>query len=452
MRLLSWFLRRLIREGTLTVIGPDGRTETFGGEPGLEVTLRIHDPHIDWRLLKGAELMVPEAYMDGRLTFEKGGLRELIALYHTNLMRRGASRVESLFERVVRVTRRFIDHNTPARARQNAAAHYDIGNELYRLFLDEDMQYSCAYFPRGDETLEQAQQAKKRHIAAKLRLEPGQRVLDIGCGWGGMAIYLAQVADVEVLGVTLAERQLEVARERAREAGLEDRVKFELMDYRDVEGKFDRIVSVGMMEHVGIGQLGPYFANVMHLLDPDGLALIHSIMRIEPPGLTSTFTHKYIFPGGYIPALSETMIEVERARLWLQDCEIWRKHYGLTIGHWYDRFMANRDTAKAMHDERFCRMWEVYLAGAEGAFLTGPMAVMQLQLGLKRDAAPLTRDYIRDETERLRALEPAGAPAKGAAKGTGKGTAKGTGKGTAKGTAKGATKGTTRKPGTETAR
>ncbi|HUF88077.1 MAG TPA: cyclopropane-fatty-acyl-phospholipid synthase family protein [Thermohalobaculum sp.] len=405
MRLLSWFLGRLVREGTLTVIGPDGRAETFGGEPGHQVTVRIHDPRFDWRLLKGAELMVPEAYMDGSLTFEKGNLRELIALYNTNLERRGASQVETAFERVVRVTHRFIDHNTPQRARRNAAAHYDMGNELYRLFLDEDMQYSCAYFPTGEETLEQAQLAKKRHIAAKLLLAPGQRVLDIGCGWGGMALYLAQVADVEVLGVTLSERQLEVARARARAAGLADRVTFELMDYRDVRGQFDRIVSVGMMEHVGIGQLGPYFANVLQRLTPDGVALIHSIVRKEPPGLTSTFTRKYIFPGGYIPALSETMVAVERARLWLLDCEIWRRHYGLTIGHWYDRFAANRDKAKAMHDETFCRMWEVYLAGAEGAFLTGPMAVMQLQLGRQRDAVPLTRDYLAEQTGRLRARE-----------------------------------------------
>jgi cyclopropane-fatty-acyl-phospholipid synthase len=405
MRLLTWFLRRLVRDGTLTVIGPDGRAETFGGGPGPEVTLRIHDRRFDLRLLKGPELAVPEAYMDGRLTFEKGGLRELIALYNVNLMRVGTSQVETVFQRLVRMTRRFIDHNTPARARRNAAAHYDIGNDLYRLFLDADMQYSCAYFPTGKETLEEAQLAKKRHIAAKLMLKPGQRVLDIGCGWGGLALYLAQVADVEVLGVTLAERQLEVARERARAAGLADRVRFELQDYRDVTGQFDRIVSVGMMEHVGIGQLGTYFGNVMHRLAPDGVALIHSIMRQEPPGLTSSFTRKYIFPGGYIPALSETMVAIERARLWLLDCEIWRRHYGLTLGHWYDRFAANREKARAMYDERFCRMWEVYLAGAEGAFLTGPMAVMQLQLGLRRDAVPLTRDYIAEETARLIARE-----------------------------------------------
>ncbi len=230
-------------------------------------------------------------------------------------------------------------------------------------------------------------------------------MLDIGCGWGGLALYLAQVADVEVVGVTLAERQLEVARERAREAGLADRVTFELMDYRDVRGTFDRIVSVGMMEHVGVGQLGPYFANVMQRLAPEGVALIHSIMRMKPPGVTSAFTGKYIFPGGYIPALSETMTAVERSGLWLLDCEIWRKHYGLTIGHWYDRFMANRDQAKAMHDERFCRMWEAYLAGAEGSFLTGRLAVMQLQLGHERDAVPLTRDYIAKEAGRLRERE-----------------------------------------------
>ncbi len=406
MFILPWFLRRLIRAGKLTVIGPDGRAETFGGqEPGPEVTLRIKTRGFDWKVLRGPELVVPEAYMDGSLVFEEGGLREMIALYNINLERRGASQVETAFQRALRITRRFIERNTPDRARKNAAAHYDIGNDLYRLFLDEDMQYSCGYFPTGEETLEEAQRAKKRHIAAKLRLRPGQRVLDIGCGWGGMAIYLAQVADVEVLGITLAERQIEVARERARAAGVEDRVRFELTDYRKVEETFDRIVSVGMMEHVGVGQLGIYFGSLLDQLDPDGVALIHSIMRMEPPGLTSPFTRKYIFPGGYIPALSETAASLERAKLWLLDCEIWRKHYAMTLGNWYERFMANRDKAKAMHDERFCRMWEVYLAGAEAAFLTGPMAVMQLQLGLKRDAVPLTRDYLAEEYERLGARE-----------------------------------------------
>ena len=406
MIILPWYLRRLVHIGRLTVIDAAGRAETFGGaEPGPEVTIRITDPRFDLRILKGPELAVPEAYMDGELEFEQGDFRDLVELYNLNLARRGASTVETVLQRAVRVTRRFIYRNNPARARRNAAHHYDLGNRLYRLFLDEDMQYSCAYFEDGDETLEEAQLKKKRHIAAKLMLRPGQRVLDIGCGWGGMALYLARVADVEVLGITLAERQLEVARERARAAGLDDRVHFELLDYRLVEGRFDRIVSVGMMEHVGVGQLGPYFGSILERLTPDGVALIHSIMRMEPPSFTSPFTEKYIFPGGYIPALSETMRDVERARLWLLDCEIWRRHYAMTLRNWYERFMKNRDLAREMYDERFCRMWEIYLVGAERSFESGPMAVMQLQLGLRRDAVPLTRDYLAEEKARLIARE-----------------------------------------------
>ena len=238
-------------------------------------------------------------------------------------------------------------------------------------------------------------------------LKPGQRVLDIGCGWGGMALYLAQIADVEVLGVTLAEEQLKVARERAEAAGLADRVRFELQDYRNVDQPFDRIVSVGMLEHVGASELGTYFAKLHDRLAPGGVALIHSIMRRSASGVTSPFTAKYIFPGGYIPALSETLAAVERGGLWLQDCEIWRKHYGFTIEHWAKRFAANRDAAKAMYDERFCRMWELYLAGAESSFRDGRMAVMHLQLGLVRDAVPLSRDYMVAETARLRAREDA---------------------------------------------
>jgi len=296
-------------------------------------------------------------------------------------------------------------NNTPWRARQNAAHHYDIGNDLYRLFLDADMQYSCAYFPRGDETLDEAQLAKKRHIATKLMLRPGQRVLDIGCGWGGMALYLAQVADVEVLGVTLAEEQLKLARERAKAAGLADRVRFELQDFRNVQGRFDRIVSVGMMEHVGAPKLGTYFASVRERLAPDGVALIHSIMTMAPPGIASPFARKYIFPGAFSPALSETLTAIERSSLWLLDCEVWRKHYAFTLREWSRRFAANREAARALYDERFCRMWELFLSGFEGAFLTDTLAVMQLQLGRERDAVPLSRDYLVAETNRLRGSE-----------------------------------------------
>jgi cyclopropane-fatty-acyl-phospholipid synthase len=406
MRILPWLLRRLVKSGTVTLIGPDGRTRTFGGDgPGPDLTVRVTDPGLDWKLLRGPRLAIAEAYMDGGLEFEKGGLRDLAHLYQINKARRRRSVAETGWRRWLRLTRRFLARNNPIRSRRNAKAHYDIGNDLYRLFLDADMQYSCAYFPGGNETLEQAQLAKKRHIAAKLMLRPGLRVLDIGCGWGGMALYLAQVADVEVLGVTLAEEQLKVARERAEAAGLSGRVRFELQDYRKVEGRFDRIVSIGMMEHVGATELGTYFATVRDRLEPDGVALIHSIMTTRSASLTDPFTQKYVFPGGYVPGASETLAAVERAGLWLLDFEVWRKHYGFTLRQWYQRFMANREAAKAMYDERFCRMWELYLVGFESSFLTGRLAVMQLQLGHDRDAVPLSRDYMAAETERLRARE-----------------------------------------------
>jgi cyclopropane-fatty-acyl-phospholipid synthase len=387
------------------MIGPDGTSETFGGTtPGPSVTIRISDPTLDRKLLLNPELRFAEAYMDGGLDVAPEDLRELLRLFKLNQAHLNRSPSQAIVRRAARVLKRVV-RNNPLRSRRNVKAHYDIGNDLYRLFLDTDLQYTCAYFPNGDETLEQAQLAKKRHVAAKLMLRPGQRALELGCGWGGMALYLAQVADVEVVAVTLAEEQVKVARERAAAAGLSGRVRFELCDYRDIGGTFDRVFSVGILEHVGANSLGTYFNTVRDRLAPDGVAMTHSIMRMNPPGVTSPFTSKYIFPGGYIPALSETLAAVEQSRLWLQDCEIWRKHYATTIEEWAKRFAANRDRAKAMYDERFCRMWELYLAGAESSFRTGRMAIMHLQLGRERDAVPLSRDYMAEETERLKARE-----------------------------------------------
>ncbi len=406
MLILPWLLRRLVKSGTVTLIDPDGRTRTFGSDgPGPDLTIRVTDPGLDWKLLRGPRLAILEAYMDGGLEFEKGGLRDLMQLYQVNKTQRRRSVAETGWRHSLRLTRRFIARNNLIRSRRNVKAHYDIGNNLYRLFLDADMQYSCAYFPQGNETLEQAQLAKKRHIAAKLMLQPGQRVLELGCGWGGMALYLAQVADVEVLAVTLAEEQVKLARERAEAAGLSDRVRFELCDYRKVTGQFDRVFSVGILEHVGAANLGVYFDTVRDRLAPDGVAMTHSIMTTKTASINDPFTQKYIFPGGYVPGASEVFAAVERAGLWTLDFEVWRKHYGFTLNHWYKRFMTNREAAKAMYDERFCRMWELYLAGAESAFMTGNLAVMQLQLGHQRDAVPLNRDYMAAETERLRARE-----------------------------------------------
>ncbi len=406
MRVLSYLLARMVRHGTMTVTGPDGASRTFGGEgPGPDIAIRVTDPALDRKLILRPRLAFAEAYMDGGIEFTRGGLRELMQLYQVNKARRRRSAAEAGWRRGLRFARQFLAANNPVRARRNAAHHYDIGNDLYRLFLDADMQYSCAYFPRGDESLDEAQLAKKRHIAAKLVLRPGQRVLDIGCGWGGMAIYLARTSGVEVLGVTLAEEQLRLARERAAAAGVADRVRFALLDYRKVAGEFDRIVSVGMMEHVGAGQLDTYFRTVGGLLKPDGVALVHSIMTTRSRSHTDPFTQKYVFPGGYVPSASETLAAVERNHLWLLDLEVWRRHYALTLRHWYDRFMARRDEARAMHDERFCRMWELYLTGFEGAFETGNLAVMQIQIGHARDAVPLSRDYMSAETARLKGRE-----------------------------------------------
>ncbi len=406
MRFMPLLFRNLIGKGSLTLMGPAGFAETFSGsEPGPEVTIQVSDPSLDWKLFLNPELRFAEAYMDGVIEVVDGKLVDLLMLLRLNRAHLERGPILAHWNRLFRALRRFQQNNGLWRARRNAAAHYELGNDHYRLFLDEDLQYSCAYFPRGDETLEEAQHAKKRYIATKLRPKDGQRVLDIGCGWGGFALYLAQIADVEVLGITLAGEQLKVARERAEAAGLAHRVRFELCDYRCVDGEFDRIVSVGMLEHVGAPKLSTYFRTVRDHLATDGVALVHSIMAMEPPGFTGPFTRKYIFPGGYSPAISETLAAVEHAGLWLLDCEVWRKHYAYTIREWSRRFAAKREAAKALYDERFCRMWEFYLAGAEAAFHADTLAVMQLQIGRERDAVPLTRDYLATELEQWKARE-----------------------------------------------
>ncbi|MEQ8737951.1 MAG: cyclopropane-fatty-acyl-phospholipid synthase family protein [Hoeflea sp.] len=403
---LNGLLEKVIKRGRLTLVDAKGETHRFGGTaPGPEAAIRITDPSVPRRILLNPELNAAEAYMDGGLVMDEGSIHDLIRLFFANKREFDLSPSQIFWRGVARGFRRFQQNNVLTRARANAKAHYDIGEEIYRLFLDDDMQYSCAYFPTGEETLEEAQTQKKRHIAAKLCLKDGQRLLDIGCGWGGLGLYLAHVADIEVVGVTLSERQLAVPRRRAAILGVSDRVRFDLIDYREVREKFDRVVSVGMLEHVGAPHLGSYFLNVRDRLQPDGLALIHSISSKAPPGVTGPFLRKHIFPGGYAPSLSEIVAAIERSGLWSLDCEIWRCHYGHTLRHWRDRFAANRDRAAEVMDERFCRMWELYLSMCECVFMQGASNVVQVQLGRERDSAPLTRDYIGPEKDRIAARE-----------------------------------------------
>jgi len=407
-RLLNTAIGKIVQRGRLTVIHHDGEENQFGAEAeGFpDVTFRLADATVARDILLAMRLGAGEAYMNGRIVIEHGDIMDLIQLLRSNKpWERSGKFGPPSFSRSLMGKLAFIANsfNRPGSARRNVAHHYDIGNDLYRLMLDQNhMQYSCAYWPRDDMTLEEAQEAKLAHIAAKLALAPGQKVLDIGCGWGGMAIYLARNADVEVLGVTLSQEQLELARERAKAAGVADRAQFELIDYRDLAGqdrKFDRIVSVGMFEHVGRPQFETFFRCCANLMTDDGAMLLHTIGRMSGPGRTEAFIRKYIFPGGYIPALSETLAASQKYRLITTDIETLRVHYGKTVRQWYLRCMANRDKIEAMFDERFFRMWAFYLAGATSVFEYGGMCNYQIQFSRNRYTLPLTRDYI-GETER----------------------------------------------------
>ena len=393
--LLGGLLDRLVRAGHLTVIDPAGRAHRFGeASSGSRVVVRIRDRKLPIKLALAPSLALGEAYMDGRLTLEAGTVRDLLRLATSNLAALEAHPFQALRQKLARLRPRRCRPNPRERARANVTHHYDLSGALYDLFLDVDRQYSCAYFPTGTETLEEAQAAKKRHLAAKLLLRPGHRVLDIGSGWGGLALELASEAGARVKGVTLSREQLDASRARAEAAGLSDQVQFDLVDYRDVVGRFDRIVSVGMFEHVGPRHYDEFFSTVARVLDHKGVAVIHSIGRRSPPGGADPWISKYIFPGGHVPALSEVMAAVERSGLWATDIEILRLHYADTLRHWYDRFQRSRHQARALYGERFCRMWEFYLAASEIAFRHRDHMVFQLQLARKVDAVPLTRDYI----------------------------------------------------------
>lgn len=403
---LQRYLTRLIRAGSLTVVLPSGETLIAGdGAANKQVRVRLGDNLTALRLALHPGLALGEAWMDGRVVLERGSLWDLIDLVGQNLSlqpppRRG---------RLARLWRRLDQANDRAAARRNVAHHYDLSLDLYRRFLDADLQYSCAYFERPDMGLDEAQVAKKRHLAAKLLLGPEQTVLDIGCGWGGLAMTLAEDAGARVTGITLSKEQLAVARERAGARGLADRVEFRRQDYRDVEGRFDRIVSVGMFEHVGVPNYQAYFDAIARLLEDDGVAVVHAIGQNHVSVANQPWIGKYIFPGGYTPALSEILPAIERAGLWVTDIEILRLHYAETLKAWRDRFEANRTEIAALYDERFCRMWEFYLCLSEVAFRHRGCMVFQIQLSKRVDAVPLIRDYIPSATR----TADAGSPGRG---------------------------------------
>ncbi|HUF57568.1 MAG TPA: cyclopropane-fatty-acyl-phospholipid synthase family protein [Thermohalobaculum sp.] len=385
--------KAFVGAGTLHVRYANGRSESYGDGSGPAVSIVFHDRAAERGMVTHPALKLGECYMDGTLELAEGDLYDLLHLMVGNRTQGRLPGPMKALARAAALTRpqRLVDAR---RARANVAHHYDLDSRLYDLFLDAERQYSCAYFERADMTLDEAQRAKMARIAQKLAPRQGQTALDIGSGWGGLGLHLAREKGLQVTGVTLSEEQLGVARRRAADEGMGDRARFELVDYREVEGPFDRIVSVGMLEHVGKRALDAYFARVAELLADDGVALIHSISRYNKPRPTNPWFEKYIFPGHYIPALSEAMAAVERSGLLIADIEIWRLHYAETLKHWRQRFLANRDKARALHDERFCRMWEYYLASAEAGFRVGGNMVFQLLLLKDRNALPQTRAWM----------------------------------------------------------
>ena len=387
-------LHRLVRFGGVEVVLPDGREIAASGHDRPRFRIRFWSWTDLFRLPFQPTLAFAEAYMAGRLTVENGSLHELVDFLYANQVDAEATGPARLLRKIIFPVRRFWQHNTAFRARRNVKHHYDIPGEIYELFLDSDRQYSCAYFPREDMTLDEAQEAKKRRIASKLQLQEHQQVLDIGSGWGGLALHLAKFHGVAVKGLTLSSNQFEIASKRAADDGLSKQVSFELGDYRNESGRFDRIVSVGMFEHVGLSYYRSFFETIRRCLVDDGIALLHTIGRSAGPGVTDPFIRRYIFPGGYIPALSEVLPVIERTGLQVTDVEVLRLHYAYTLSHWRQRVLAARDKVLEIADERFLRMWELYLSGSEAAFRHGGMVVFQIQMAKKVDALPLSRNYM----------------------------------------------------------
>ena len=404
-RLLRAALERFIRAGNLRVTTAGGSTFTLGDGTGTPVAIRFTTRAAERGVLIDPEVKFGEAYMDGTVVVEQGSIAEVLAVVLDQCVG-GKPPFWARTQWLLRyLHRRLQQFNPPPRARRNVAHHYDLDGQLYALFLDADRQYSCAYFETPDQSLDDAQLAKKRHLAAKLLIAPGQRVLDIGSGWGGLALYLAETAGGRVTGITLSQEQLALARVRAAERGLSGTAEFRLQDYRDVPDKFDRVVSVGMFEHVGVGFYEAFFRKCAALMEEDGVMVLHSIGRSEGPNVTNPWIAKYIFPGGYIPALSEVLPAIERAGLLTTDIEILRLHYAETLKAWRERFLAHREAVERLYDARFVRMWEFYLAASEMAFREQDMMVFQVQLTKRQCVVPTTRDYIARETQRLRALE-----------------------------------------------
>ena len=409
----NWLIARLIQcafasfihTGNLRVTTAEGDVFTVGDGNGKPLAIRFGSAAAQLGVLLDPDLRFGETYMDGTLVVEEGSIADLLAMVLSQDRSGNPTRWAKPQWLLRYLGRQFKQFNSRNRAQKNVAHHYDLDGRLYSMFLDADRQYSCAYFESSDQTLDDAQLAKKRHLAAKLLIEPGEHVLDIGSGWGGLACYLAETCGARVDGVTLSNQQLGFSRARAQEAGLGDRVQFHLTDYRDISHLYDRIVSVGMFEHVGVGFYEAYFRKCAALLTDDGVFLLHSIGRSDGPGITNPWLAKYIFPGGYIPALSEVLPAIERAGLLVTDIEILRLHYAETLKAWRERFLARREETERLYDERFCRMWELYLVSSEMAFREEGMMVFQIQITKRQGVVPITRDYIARDEARLRDSE-----------------------------------------------
>jgi cyclopropane-fatty-acyl-phospholipid synthase len=411
MSLIGRLLAVLLKQGQITIISPNGKRAAYGPGGGESLTVRVHDRKVLFDIVRNPRLGFGEAYMNGRLTIEDGDILSLLTMVTgQNRWEDGRSGRKAM-QRGKKVVAALWRRNKPGKSRRNVAHHYDLSDQLYDLFLDADRQYSCAYYTDPANSLEQAQADKKAHIAAKLALEPGQRVLDIGCGWGGMALYLHKVAGVDVTGITLSEEQLKVARRRAEEAGVSDHVRFELIDYRAVEGRFDRIVSVGMFEHVGAAHYEQFFGKCHELLTEDGVMLLHTIGKLGRASPPDPFTDKYIFPGYHLPALSQMLQGSEAVRLIASDVETLRLHYAYTLRAWLERTRAVRGKIEAMYDERFFRLWEFYLAGGIVMFENGGGCNYQVQYIRDRRALPITRDYMAEAEARYREIAAEPAPA-----------------------------------------